>query len=277
MTDLAADAVPDDLASQSKFQWLTRLGFLARGMLYILIGVLAVGTGRTEDLTGALEYVGDGAGRIMLIAIAAGLATYALWRLSDAAFGTEHGSGDWKAHRKRLAATGIGLIYLYMSYKAARVLLAGRSGAMEPRQQADTVLDLPGGWIVLAGAAAFMAGAAIVQFVKAGKCSFLRPLDADCISPAVKWLGRIGYAARGVIFLCVAWLIGQAAVAGRSNEAGGMEQALDLLSGPTLYAVAGGLMLFGAFSIVEARYRLIHRPPPAERVAEKVAETVGSA
>ena len=80
----AREALPDDLACESKFQWLTRVGFLARGLLYILIGVLAIGTGRTEDLTGALEYVSHGFGRLVLIVIAAGLATYGLWRLSDA-------------------------------------------------------------------------------------------------------------------------------------------------------------------------------------------------
>ena len=276
MTELER-ALPDDLAYESKFQWLTRVGFLARGLLYILIGILAIGTGRTEDLTGALEYVGDGAGRIMLMVIAAGLATYALWRLSDAAFGTEHGNGSWKAIRKRSAAAGIGLVYLYMAYKAARVLLAGGSGAPDARQQADTVLDLPGGWIVLGLFALFMAGAGIMQLIKSRKCSFLRNLDADALSEPVRWLGRIGYAARGVIFLCVAWLVGRAALDGRSNEVGGMEQALDLLSGPILFAVAAGLILFGAFSLVEARYRRIHRPPPADAMAAKVKEKVSPA
>ena len=272
MNEIARQALPDDLAYESKFQWLTRIGFVARGLLYILIGVLAIGTGRTEDLTGALEYVGQGSGRIILIVIAAGLATYALWRLSDAAFGTEHGSGSWKALRKRAAAAGIGLIYLFMSYKAVRVLLAGRAGTADTQQQADTVLDLPGGWFVLAGAALFMAGAGITQMVKAAKCSFLRPLDVDAMSKPVRWLGRICYAARGVIFLCVAWLIWRAALNERSTEAGGMEQALDLLYGPVLLAVAGGLILFGAFSLVEARYRKIHRPPPPKAVAAEVKD-----
>jgi len=220
MTDAVREALPADLAFESKFQWLTRVGFLARGMLYILIGVLAIGTGRTEDLTGALEYVGDGAGRVMLMFVAAGLATYALWRLSDAAFGTEHGRGDWKALRGRIAAAGIGIVYLYMSYKAVRVLLAGRAGTLDAQQQADTVLDLPGGWIVLAGVALFVLGAGLVQLVKAGKCSYLKHLDADAIAPPVKWLGRLGYAARGIIFLCAGWLLGEAALDGRSRRAG---------------------------------------------------------
>jgi len=272
MTELAERALPDDIAAESKFQWLTRVGFLARGLLYILIGYLVIQTGRTEDLTGALEYLGKGSGRAVLIVIAAGLATYALWRLSDAAFGTEHGSGSWKALRGRAAAAGIGLVYLFMSYKAVRILLAGRSGTMDAQQQADAVLDFPGGWVVLGFVSLFMAGAGIAQIVKAGKCSFLRPLDADAMSEPVRWLGRIGYAARGVIVLCVAWLIGRAALNERSTEAGGMEQALDLLSGPFLYAVAFGLMLFGGFSLVEARYRRIHRPPPAQAIEQKVAD-----
>ena len=277
MSEIADKALPDDLARESKFQWLTRVGFLARGMLYILIGVLAIGSGRTEDLTGALEYVGRGSGRIMLIAVAAGLATYALWRLSDAAFGTEHGRGDWKALRARIAAAGIGLVYLYMSYKAVRILLAGRAGTMDARQQADAVLDFPGGWIVLGAVALFTAGAGTVQLAKAYTCSYLKHLDADAIAPPVKWLGRIGYAARGVIFLSIGWMLGGAALAGRSNQAGGLEQALDMFDGGALFAVAGGLILFGGFSLVEARYRRIHRPPHARAVAAKVKEKVAEA
>ena len=276
MSDIARDVLPPDLAAQGKFQWLTRIGFLGRGILYITIGLLAIGTGRTEDLTGALEYVGSGTGRILLIIIAAGLFTYALWRLSDAAFGTEHGSGDWKSVRKRLAAAGIGFIYLFLSYKAVLVLTSGRADTSKPQDQADTVLNLPGGWIVLGIVAAFMIGAGFFQLYKAWKCSFLKNLDQDCISDSVRWLGRIGYAARGVVFLCVGWLLGKAALAGRSEQVGGMEQALDMFSGTSLYAVAGGLMVFGAFSIVEARHRIIHRPPPAREIARRVEEKVQS-
>ena len=268
MEDLAARALPADMAHQGKFQLLTRVGFLARGLLYILVGVLAIQTGRTEDLTGALEYAGEGLGRGLLIVIAIGLATYALWRLSDAAFGTEHGSGDGKAMRKRAAAAGIGLIYLYTSYKAFRILTVGQAETGNTHQErAADILHLPGGWIVLGAVGLFILGAGVFQLIKAAKCSYLENLDADAMSPAVKWLGRIGYAARGIVFLSVGWMVGRAALHGRSGEVGGMERALDLLSGTSLYAVAGGLMLFGAFSMVEARYRRIHRPPPARSMA----------
>ena len=266
--------MPDDLASESKFQNLTRVGFLARGILYILIAWLVIDTGRTEDLTGALEYVGNGRGRLFLIVIAAGLAAYALWRFADAALGLEHPGTDNKSLVRRGATGIIGAIYMFLAYKAVRILVDGGAGASDTQQQADTVLDLPGGEVVLGIAAAILAAAGVSQIVKAFKCSFMEPLDSEALSPTVRWLGRLGYAARGVIFLLVAVLIGRAALDGRSDEAGGMEQALDLLSGPLLYAVAAGLLLFGAFSIVEARYRRI-RQPPVGQIEANVREKAG--
>ena len=264
-------AIAPGLASESKFQSLTRIGFVARGLLYIVVALLVLQTGRTEDLTGALEYLGRGDGRWLLMGMAAGMAAYGLWRLADAAFGMENPGADGKAMRKRAAAGLIGLIYLYLAYKAVRVLLAGRAGSMDARAQADTVLDLPGGQWVLAFAALVLLTAGANQIYKAGKCSFLRRLDARAQQPLVKWLGRIGYAARGVIFLVVGFLIGRAAIDERSTEAGGMAEVLDLLSGPLLYAVAGGLLLFGAFSIVEAVFRRIHKPP-TEKIEREVRD-----
>jgi len=264
----AQAGLPQDLAQESKFQNLTRVGFAARGLLYLVTAGLVFGTGRTEDLTGALEFVGRGAGRILLIVMAAGLFAYSLWRFADAALGLENPGDDAKSLRKRGAAGFIGIIYLYMSYKAVRVLFAGRADAMGPRDHADTVLDLPGGEWMLGFAAAVLAAAGLNQLRKAFQCTFMRPLDSAAISPIVRWLGRLGYAARGVIFLVVGWMMGRAALDHRSNEAGGMEQALDALSGPPLYAVAGGLALFGIFSMVEARYRQIHRPPIEQLKAE---------
>ena len=267
-------AVPQDLAGESKFQSWTRVGFAGRGLLYIVIGLLVLGTGRTEDLTGALEYLDRGAGRLLLMILAAGLATYGLWRLADAAVGMENTGTDGKAMRKRGAAGVIGAIYLYLAYKAARILFHGSAGESSAQEQADIVLDLPGGTVVLAAAALVMLTAGGFQLYKAVKCTFLRRLDVAAQQPVVKWLGRIGYAARGVIFIAVGLMIGRAAIDEQSTEAGGMEQALDLLSGPLLYAVAGGLMLFGLFSIIEARYRRIHEPP-VEQIKQEVRDRTG--
>jgi hypothetical protein len=254
-----------EVAYEGKFQWLTRIGFAARGFLYILIAVLVIGTGRTEDLTGALEYVGHGSGKLLLAAIAAGLAAYGLWRLSDAALGTEHPGTDWKALGTRAAAAGIGGVYLYLFYKAVRVILAGRAESAGAEHQADKVLDLPGGELVLFAVAAALAIAGGVQLWKALQCRFMRRLrEGAGQQPWIKWTGRFGYAARGVIFLVVAWLIYRAAADRTATEAGNLEKALDVLRGPFLTPIAAGLFLFGLFSLIEARFRAIHRPPTDE-------------
>lgn len=262
----------EDVAHESNFQRLTRLGFAARGFLYILIAALVILTGRTEDLTGALEYVGHGAGKLLLLAIAAGLAAYGLWRLGDAAFGTEHPGTGWKALGKRAAAAGIGAVYLYLFYKAVRVILAGRAGSAGAQQQADTVLDLPGGDLVLFAVAAGLAVAGGMQLWKALQCRFLRRLrEGAGQQPWIKWAGRLGYAARGVIFLVVGWLIYRAAADRTASEAGNIEKALDVLRGPFLIPIAAGLFLFGLFSLVEARFRAI-REPPTDQLKRKLEE-----
>ncbi len=263
-----------EIARENNFLTLCRIGFLGRGLLYILIAVLVLGTGRTEDLTGALAYLNRGSGRLLLLGIAAGMLAYALWRLADAAFGMENPGSSRKALLKRAVAGLLGSIYLYLAYKAARLLLADQAASATTEQSADTLLDLPGGHVVLFLVALLLAVAAVYQFVVAAKCSFLRRLDSRAKTPVVEWLGRLGYAARGVIFLIIALLIGRAAIDGRSNEVAGMEQALDFLSGSTLYAVTLGLLLFGAFSIVEAAFRRIHAPPVDElkQLGEQVVE-----
>ena len=265
---------PHELAHESRFQQLTRVGFAGRGILYILIAWLALETGRTEDLTGALEYLGRGSGRILLMVITAGLAAYGLWRLADAAFGIENPGTHGKPVRKRIAAGFIGCIYVYMAYKAVTILLNGRADASTTQDQADTALHMPGGTIMLGLAALILAIAGLNQLRKAGKCSFLDNLDDRAREPLVKWLGRVGYAARGVIFLTVGLLVGRAAIKGRASEAGGMEEALDFFSGPVLYAVCLGLLLFGLFSLIEALYRKIHRPPPVEGAVDRLAEQI---
>ena len=263
--------MPDDLASESKFQWLARFGFVTRGLLYIAIAWLVIATGRTEDLTGAMEYLGDGLGRSIMIFMVAGMTGYGLWRLSDAAFGMDSGRHHPKAWRRRIAAAASGIIYIYLAYKALRIMLGARHVTGGAHENAATALHLPAGELALGIAAAVLAGAGLVQLWKAGSCSFLHHLDEAARRPFAKWLGRIGYAARAVIFLTVGWLLAKAALDHSAAQAGGLEQALDALRGPLEIPVAAGLALFGAYSLVEARYRSIHRPP-TEHVKRKVAE-----
>jgi hypothetical protein len=269
------DALPDDLAGESRFQLLTRLGFAVRGLLYILIAALVILAGRTEDLTGALQYLGHGIGNLLLIVVAIGTAVYGLWRLADAAFGIESGRHHWKAWRKRIAAATSGVIYCYLAYKAARIVFAAHVGGNEAQRHTDQALHLPGGKLFVFAAAGIVLGAGIVQLVKAVRCNFLNRLDcAEHQKLWIKWLGRVGYSARGVIFMILAYLLARSALHNSAAGAGGLEQALDFFSRPARAWVAAGLAVFGILSVVEARYRRIHQPPKIDDVARKVADNV---
>ena len=264
-----------DLARESNFQWLARFGFVMRGILYIVIALLVIGTGRTEDLTGAMEYLDRGAGRWLLMLMVAGMFGYGLWRASDAAFGMDSGRHHPKAWRRRIAAATSGAIYLFLAYKAVRIMLQGYSDSGDAHEHAAQALHLPAGALLLGGAAAVLAGAGLVQLYKVGTCSFLDHLDERARQPVAKWLGRIGFAARGVVFLTLAWLLARGALHHSAAEAGGLEQALDALRGPLEVPVAAGLFVFGLYSLVEARYRSIHKPP-TEHIKRKVAESVSA-
>ena len=262
------------VASESRFVWFARFGFVTRGLLYILIAWLVIANGRTEDLTGVMEYIGSGFGRWIMIVLAAGMGGYGLWRVSDAVFGMDSGRDHPKAWRRRVAAAGSGAIYLYLAFKAVRIMLGARHLGDSASENAATALHLPAGGLALEIAAAVLAGAGLVQLWKAGSCSFLNHLDGAARHPVAKWLGRIGYAARGVIFLTIGWLLARAALDHSAAEAGGLEQALDALRGPLQFPVAAGLALFGVYSLIEARYRSIHKPPTHEvkrKVREKLA------
>ena len=264
-----------DVVHESNFQRFARLGFAARGFLYILIAALVILTGRTEDLTGALKYLGHGLGKALLALVGAGMAGYGIWRLTDAACGMESGRDRWKAWGKRIGAASSGAIYCWLAFKAALVLIAKPPSGNETQQHASHALHAPGGEMLLYIAAAVLAGAGLVQLYKAITASFLSHLSPDAARRLwVRWLGRMGYAARGVIFLTVGYMLLRSGLDRSAREAGNLGEALQWWSSPVRSWVAGGLSLFGVFSIIEALYRPIHNPPMNQikrKVAEKVA------
>ena len=248
--------------ASARLTTLTRVGFAARGLLYIVIAILVLQSGRTEDPSGALDYLADGGGKLLLGLIAAGFVAYGIWRLSDAAFNIEQHDHDAKGIRQRLGAGGSGIVHLLLAWQAIR-LMQGSSGSGDGAQEnAQTALQLPGGQLLLIIAGLVLIGAGAFQLVKAAKASFCDNLDAGIANRAwVKTLGRIGYGSRGIVFLISGYFILNAGLEERSREAGGMEQALAWLTSPWDMLVAIGLLMFGLFSLVEARYRVLHAVP----------------
>lgn len=255
------------MRANSRLTVLTRIGFATRGLLYLVIAFLVLRTGRTEDPSGALRYLGQGGGQLLLTVMAAGLAAYGVWRVSDAVFDIERHGSDRKGMVERSGAGLSGIIHFLLAWQSVQLLRGVAASGDSTREGTQTALQMPGGWALVVCAAAVLSGVGVVQLVKAVKASFLRHLEPSIAQqPWVQWSGRTGYAARGLVFLIVGYLLLQAGLDERSSEAGGMAHALSWLSNPFDMIVGAGLLAFGLFSLVEANYRQLHDVPVDEAI-----------
>ncbi len=270
-----ASAVRD--AADGAAPWiemLARIGYASRGVLYIVIGALAValatGTGgETTDSRGALRTIAEQPlGTAMLIVIAIGMAGYAAWRFAQALSRSPQSSNDAKAAAKRIGYGLRGAIHLALAVAAVRIAMGSSSGGSSGETESRTawVMQLPAGrWLVgLAGAGVIAYG--LYRIVNAWKSDIgekmrVAEMSRDT-SRRIIHVSRFGIAARGVVFVIVGWFFVQAAVQYDSSEAGGVSQALDTLArqpyGPWLLGIiALGLVAFGIHSLLEAKYRRI--------------------
>src|SRR5829696_10082546 len=130
-----AQAKGDDVARKPQFEWLARAGLVARGVVYAIVGVLAVKLalgdgGKTTNQKGALEtIVQQPFGKVLLILMAVGLAGYALWRLVRAAIG--HGPEASDDTKERVAGFASGVVYAGLCVTAVSILVGsgGKSGS----------------------------------------------------------------------------------------------------------------------------------------------------
>src|SRR5581483_3709800 len=182
----------EKLARSRGFEWLARAGFVARGLIYGIIGVLAIklalgAGGTTANQQGALETIAHQPfGKVLLILVAIGLAGYALWRLVRALLG--HGPEDSDSGFDRLAAFASGIVYAGLCAVAVEILLgAGSSGGSGSAHKATAgVLGWPGGtWLVgIAGAA--LIGVGLFQGYRGLSKEFLKDSKTEEMSTRVR-------------------------------------------------------------------------------------------
>lgn len=257
------------MLTANKIEMMTRIGFAARGIMYMLIGYLALRLGRTEDGAGALAFIDSGSGKIVLIIMAVGFLFYGIWRLSEAAIDSEGHGSDAKGIAVRLGGAVSGVIHLGLAWVALTLGAGngGGGGGDTAEQGASTALTFPGGEAALAVAAAILLVTGGYQLVKAIRLGFLKHLEPKVAGQAwIAWLGRAGYLARGVVFVVMANFLWRASRQSDADAAGGMDQALDALPETLQIIVAAGLLMFGIFSLVEARYRRINDPQVLDRL-----------
>ena len=247
-----------------------RAGYVAKGVLYGVIGLIAVQVPvgleeEPEDRHGALRMVGQQPfGEVLLLALAAGLAGYALWRLAQGLFDTDDEGTGPMALAKRAGSVGRALIYGFAAFSAfALVAGLGSSGGNEQEETA-TVFDLPLGRFIVAAVGLGLLGAGAYNGYRSLTKDFRKHLREHELSPKVRgWViavGIVGHAARAVVFGLVGIFLLRAAWEHDPGEAKGLDGALLKLAeapyGPALlFGVGTGLLAYGAYCLVQARYR----------------------
>ena len=266
------------MRDMARLDWIAKLGFLARAVVYVMLGYIALSTRAKADEGQSAVFDALGAmpgGTLILVLTAIGLLAYGVFRLTTAFLDLDHKGDDAKGLAQRMGQFFSGGAHILLGYTAYQYVSQVKqpskdSGASQ--EAAQTILDLPLGSALLALVGFYMLVTAGSQAWKAYKASFMNEIDPA--APAITCtLGRIGHAARAVVFAIVGWSMIQAALSGNEGEAKAIGGAIaSLRDNDTLYIlVAAGLLLFGLFTLILARYRIVPKVDIVAAAKRRVA------
>lgn len=245
---------------------VARVGYVARGVVYLGIGYLAcrasLGAGSPTGASGALRELTMSGGHWVIGALAVGLAAHAIWRFVQAALDPECPRGKRRRLLQVLYAFS-GIVNVSLALTAWQLFRgAPRSGGDDGEEKvAAVLLSQPlGRWLVMLVGVAVL-GFAIQQLYVAWRANFAQYIrvDGPRMRRAVIAIGRTGIAARAVVFAILGSFFIDAAHRYDAHAAGGTDEALKWLGrGWLLGLVAAGLIAFGLLQFAYARFRRLH-------------------
>ena len=258
-------------AANPGLELLERLGYVVRGALYAVMGLLALRIamskpdGQAVDLSGSVVYlIGNPFGKFVLLVIIVGLAAYSIWGLIRAIFDPLHRGSDPSGLIERLGFVSSAVSYGLIVVFGLKILMGSGGTSTDSTQKTiSSILEHPeGGWLtVLIGIVAI--GIGLGQWVEAYRAVFKRDLKGAEMSIAQRKvavaLGRFGMFARGVVFLIIGWFIVQAGLHHDPGQVQGFGGAfMFLLAQPfghlVLGVVALGFIALGLHSLASARW-----------------------
>lgn len=259
------------------FETLARLGYAARGVVYLLLGGLALasalwgGSGAEGSSDALSSLLGLPFGRVLLGLVAVGLLGYVLWKLAQGllnADGRDEDLGGFVTRAGQLISAGANL---FLMLSAARLALSmGQGGGSGEDKASAWLLQQPFGPFLLGLVACGVIAAGAVQIWYGVTHGYRKRLSLPAAHS--KWMDPVcafGLVARGVVFAIVGGFLAYAALTVSPENAGGTAEALDYVHalpfGRLLYGlIALGLVAFGAYSVIQARYRQVDAPDMGE-------------
>jgi hypothetical protein len=255
----------------SQIKSIAKAGLVAKGIVYIVLGALAfmaafhlgnqsVGNTSKEDVFSTIEQ--QTGGQIMLGVLGIGLLCYSAWRMIQAFRDTENKGSDAKGRTSRARYFLSGLVYVALAFYAFKMLFAGKSGGNKQQSTAQQLLGQPFGEWLLGIIAIIIVSVGVYQCYYGLSEKYRKHLDSAANRNNNKLLriaGKIGYVARGIVWLIIGWLFAKAALHSNSSEAGDTSKAFGFLAeaayGTYLLAGTGlGLVCYGIFNFIRARH-----------------------
>ncbi len=263
-------------AAGDKVETLARFGYATKGVVYVIVGVLAVMTavgagGSTEGSKGAIETIAQQPfGRILVALTALGLIGYVIWRFVQAFKDPEGKGSDAKGIIARIGYAVSGVTYAGLAFLAGRMAISGGSsggsGDSSKQELTAKLMSQPFGLWLVGAVGAIVIGVGIYHFYRAYKAKFMERYKSGEMSATerrwAKRIGQFGLSARGVTFSIIGGFFIIAALQADPSQAKGLSGALDTLArqpyGPWLLGiVALGLVAYGVYCFSQARYRRI--------------------
>jgi Domain of Unknown Function (DUF1206) len=258
-------------------QWLGRMGDACYGLVHLVVAWLALqvafggSAGQSHQVSqqGAVtEIAAQPFGKILLWVVAIGLVAFGVWQLLAALTSYQWITKEGKRTRKRLGSASRGVAVLVIAGFTLKLLFSDPSSSGNSKQQAETarLMAVPFGRILVGLVAVGIIVAAVVIARRGIAKKFLVDLDLHKLPPSAqtwtKWLGIVGFTAKGVAYTVVGILVGIAAITFDPKKAGGLDKALRTLAAQPfgvvlLTAVALGLAAYGVYCFADARCRKI--------------------
>lgn len=260
------------MAVRPNIQWIARTGYTARAVVFFLVGGLAlfagIGGGKSDTKFALDSLLEQPFGRVWVGLIAVGLLGFVVWRLAQSVGNADHLPHDVKGTATRTALFGSAVVYIGLAYYALEHVFTSGShgGGGTEKGLAEWAMSQPFGKY-LAGAIGigFIIGGCVTiakgvlrkyEQYQSAEARHNRAITAVCI---------YGLSARGVLFAIVGCFFVYAAFTVNPDQAGSVSDALNWIRGlpfgGVLYLIAAvGLASFGAYNLVQARYRVVREP-----------------
>ncbi|WP_246001487.1 DUF1206 domain-containing protein [Allorhizocola rhizosphaerae] len=250
---------------------LTRAGFLGYGLTHLLLAWVALQIAAQRpaadaDQSGALRLLADDTlGSILVLLVTLGFAAMALWQALLVVVGHREFRGN-RRRFERLASAARTVLYGYLGWTAWKVFKGAGAGGDAQQQNASDLMSQPNGTtlVTLAGVALALFGAGLIIYGWLGHfVDHMRTAQMGArMRDASRWLGIVGYIAKGVAYGVAGVLLAIAGSTYDPAKARGLDAALRTLAGQphgglVLTTVAAGLGAFGVFCFVQARYRRV--------------------